>query len=155
MANIATQITEAIDDDTLAAVQALWATNQDLAKLFPQPPQYGRLKPPQSPPDVSAPYAELGCQFQSRRMVNTGGAFFDYRKVTITVRGLKADVVKALTFIAATFNRVAVLVYPSGAKFMRWLPSGRDKLSQDPKTKSGQDVWIGIHEAEVWSTRTN
>ena len=47
-----------------------------------------------------------------------------------------------------------VLVYPSGAKCVRWWPTPPGgELRQDDATKSGEDVWVGTITAEVWSIR--
>jgi hypothetical protein len=120
-----------------------------LPALCDEPPQSGRLKSPQA-----MPYAHIACELLRREATGTRRTWHDVRKVTITVRGLKADVVRALATIQTVFNTETVLAYPSGSRFLRWWPTGSPKLVQDEATKDGQDVWQGILEAEVWSVRT-
>lgn len=111
-------------------------------------PETGRLKSPQK-----MPYAQLRCEFESHTLAGTQGGWLDVRKVTIEVRGLKPDVVTACAAIRQAFNRKITLAYPSGAKFISFMPDGDAKLNEDPATKDGQDVWLGIIEANVFSAR--
>lgn len=142
---------EVIDEDTLEAVRLLWEDDAvQLPALFTQGPMTGRLKTPQA-----MPYAQIACEPDHRDLAGTLGAWHDWRKVTITIYGVKADVVAAGRAVLAVFNNRTVLTYPSGARFIRWLPEGELKLVQDPDTKSGLDVWQGIISARVWSVRTH
>lgn len=142
-----------VDDDTLQAVLALWATdNVNLPGLFKHPPRTGRLKHPEP-----IPYVHVASEFvRSERAFKT---LKDVRKVTITIRGVKADVTKGLGFVQALFNDQVgfpgnpVLVYPSGARFIKWWPTNRGTLKQDETTKEALDVWMGVIEAEVTSVR--
>ncbi len=77
----------------------------------------------------------------------------DVRRVIIEVRGLKPDVVNAVAAIRRAFNRNITLTYPSGAKFISFMPDGDAKLTEDSSTKDGQDVWLGTIEAKVFSER--
>lgn len=144
---------DVIDDDTAAAIRTLWQS--DLAKLpalVKTAPQYGRLKAPQA-----MPYVQLSCESANSSkpdMVNNvTGAISDRRKATIKIWAIKADAVQAIKYAGNLFNRDTVLVYPSGARFMRWWPTTMGKLEQDDTVKSAQDVWIASIEAEVWSIR--
>ncbi|MES2342325.1 MAG: hypothetical protein V4597_11650 [Pseudomonadota bacterium] len=138
-----------MDDDTLAAVLALWQQdNTDLPALFTQPPQAGRLKSPQP-----ALYAQLACEPVKREKGGSQGPWLDWRKVTITVRGTKAGVVSALALVGGRFHDRCTLTYPSGSIFIRWRPLSGGKLVQDEKTKAGTDVWQGIVDGEVLSVR--
>ena len=92
-----------------------------------------------------------------REAVNNRGAWWDYRRVSITVRGLKADVVAGIEAIRTVFNRSMTLSLPSGARFLRWWPDQSDKLEQEEPGSgkhAGEDVWRGIVEGVVWSVRT-
>lgn len=113
-------------------------------------PKAGRLKSPQR-----MPYASIACEYLRRQSAGTSGAWHDVRKVTIQIRGLKADVVTAAGAVRAVFNEQTTLVYPSGARFLRWWPQEDVKLYEDPATKDGQDIWVAELEAEVWSVRLN
>lgn len=143
---------DVIDNDTLEAVRAWWKTdNEVLPKLIPLGPQTGRLKSP-----APMPYCVVACEASKRELSGSapGAAWMDFRKVTFEVRGQKADVVAALAGINAIFNRQdTALVYPSGARFLRWWPTNPGGLKQDESTKENLDIWIGTHEAEVWSIR--
>lgn len=118
-----------------------------LPDLIP-PPQAGRLKSPQK-----MPYAQVACEYLRRESAGTSGAWHDIRKVTIQIRGLKADVIAAAGAVRAVFNEQTQLVYPSGALFERWWPQEDVKLRQDEATKDGLDIWLAELEAEVWSIR--
>lgn len=144
-----------IDDDTLQAVLGAWAFDSaGLAALFLHPPRTGRLKSP----DV-LPYAHVASEFIRRQQYTKGQ--LDRRKVTITLRGLKADATKGLALVLARFNTnmarpglgVPGLTYPSAANFVCWRPINNGLLKQDEIVKEGQDVWIGTVEGEVSSFR--
>lgn len=141
---------DAIDDDTMQAVQAQWATDQTtLPELFPAKPGAFRLKPGQT-----LPYAQLLCEFTRDEYTNTKNrSRFDTRKVTLKCWGQKADMVTALHVLLKLFNRNTVLTYPSGARFYRLTPSGPGKLEEDPATKAGFDVFTATVEMEVISIR--
>jgi hypothetical protein len=152
---------DVIDDDTLQAVEAAWATSQALAKLFPRAPQSGRLKSTKATPQ-KLPYAQLACESVPGKLVKyTRAVRKDVRLVTITIYGLKADVVAGLFAALDVFNSdmgrpgtgPAPLVYPSGANFIKWWPLNEGDLEPDPTTLQGQDVWRGIIRAEVTSSR--
>lgn len=140
---------DVIDNDTLEAVREAWLANAGLPALFNEPPQAGILRSPQS-----LPYAHLQSTLSRRHLIGTGGSFDDYRRVTITVRGLKHQVVAALGQVNSHFNLSTVLAYPSGARFLRWWPDGDSRLEQDREAKDGRDIWTGTVEAEVWSVRS-
>lgn len=121
-----------------------------LPQLFALPPGSGRL--PDRPREM--PYATVESKLDRRESTGTGGAWHDHRKVTIRVWGKKADVVQALRALTARFNLQTVLAYPSGARFLRWWPTGGPRLEEDPQRKAGEDVWVGTVEADAWSIRT-
>lgn len=144
----------AIDDDTLRAVRLIWMADPILLPvLFTEPIRAGRLK---STPDrvLKMPYAQATSELLRRESAGTGGAWHDHRKVTIKVWGLKDDVVSAIAVLTGIFNLFTTLVYPSGARFIRWWPDGDAKLYQDEATKDGQDVWVGEIVGDVWSIRS-
>jgi len=111
-------------------------------------PEAGRLKAPQT-----LPYAAVKVELLKRDLAGTNGGWIDVRKVTFEVRGHKPDVVTACAAIRTAFNRNITLVFPSGARFMTWLPVGDCKLTEDPATKDGHDIWLGTIEAHCYSVR--
>lgn len=139
---------DVIDDDTIQAVRLAWQQDSvTLPILLTELPQTGRLKSPQGPT-----YAVISCKQGRQRENRTTGIFFDFRNVTITVYGTRANVVQAVAAMGVIFNRNTKLAFPSGANFRDWLPLNAS-VEQDKDTKAGQDVWQGIVTAEVWSVR--
>jgi hypothetical protein len=137
-----------VDHDTMSAVRLLWQTDAAaLPLIVDRPIQSGRLKSGQA-----STYAVVTSEIDHRDSAGTGGAWHDYRKVTIKVYGVKADVVKAVSAVQKLFNLRTVLTYPSGASFRRWWPQGT-RLAEDPATRAGQDVWTCTIEALAWSMR--
>lgn len=160
------QPVELVDNDTERAVLSLWRSAMQLPSLFKRDPQTGRLKSLDPGADVqtSGPYAVLDCQLDSRKLAyadQKATAFWnDYRKVTITIYGTRADVVQAAGAVMAIFNRKLgaqgqrTLTYPSGARFIRWEPTNQVHIEEDRDTKAGRDVWRAVIEAKVWSIRS-
>lgn len=141
----------------MAAVRSRWEEEREtLPALFSEPPQSGRLQSPQ--PDL---YALLECQLEKRESAGTGGAFYDWRRVSICVYGRKDDVRAGLSAVGAIFNRNTTLTFPTTdaetgkPKFLRWWPAdgGGDTLEQDPERKSGEDIWVGKVASIVWALR--
>ena len=152
------------DDDTQRAVQAAWATDvTTLPPLFPHGLQVGRMKSLLPGADVVAgkPTANLDCQLEARTALSFNAVWLDKRKVTITVRGVRADVVTAVSAIRDLFNSKlgfaggTPFTLPSGAPFLVWEPRRDAMLQEDEATKGGRDVWQGIIEGIVWSQRAN
>jgi len=139
-----------VDDDVLAAVKALWATDHaELPVLVDGPPEAGRLKSPQV-----MPYAHLSCEQLRPPVRSTGGGWLDFRKVVITLRGTKAQVVAAAVSVQALYRDGVEMPLPSGAPLVALISSGQGKLQQDPAVKDGLDVWMATLDIEVWSGRT-
>lgn len=150
-----------VDNDTLAACLKLWATDQaNLPALFATPPQAGRLSGKQA-----MPYAAISSAKSREAQRYSAGVFKDYRKVTITLRGEKADVSQGIGFVLALFNGKLglagqpTLAYPSTDPasglpwFICWWPLNDGVLTEDADVKQGDDVWIGTVEGEVRSVR--
>ena len=160
--------TEVVDDDTEAAIVALWGQTQALTKAFPNLPRTGRLKK-DAGQSIPTPYAQLDCKQgpkPNERM--TGGVRHDYREVTITIRGTRAEVVAGTSAVLGVFNRKlgdpnypaanglpVVLTFPSGARFIQWWPLNDGAIEEEVETKAGKDVWKGIVRGQVWSVRTD
>ena len=157
---------DVVDDDTTAAVIAAWRADAGGLDAL-SPPVSGRVKSTQGGADMQAKgtYTVVECVQGPRpneRFITGPGTQVrnDYRKVTLTVRGVRADVVAAVGLILALFNRTLgapkrpTLTYPSGARFVRWWPLGDGEISEDKDTKAGKDVWQGVVSGEVWSIRT-
>lgn len=141
---------DAVDDDVCAGVEAAWKASAALSGMFPLPPVRGRLTGTQA---AAMPYVSLACEFTRSESAGTGGAWHDHRKVTLTVYGVEKDVKAAVAAVGDVFNLNTVLLFPSGARFMRWWPDGGNKTEIDPERKAGEDVWRGITAADVWSVR--
>lgn len=141
-----------VDEETLEAIRILWSQdNVQLPQLFTVPPQTGRLKSPQT-----LPYVYVTSELESRNKIAAARAlngWNDYRKVTMEIRGTKAQVVQAAGAIQAVFNNSTVLAYPSGNPFIRWEPVGDLVLKEDETVKDGFDIWLGVLVAKVWSVR--
>jgi hypothetical protein len=153
---------DVVDVDTQRAVQSAWGTDTTtLPGLFPRGLTVGRLKSLIPGQDVQAgkPTANLDCQLDSRPALSFGGIWLDKRKVTITVRGVRADVVTALGTIRSIFNSNlgqpggTPFTMPSGAAFLFWEPKRDTTVQEDEATKAGRDVWQGILEALCWTER--
>jgi len=147
---------DVIDDDTLAAVATLWGQSSALAAILPAP-HFGRLRSLQGTP-LALPYAQAESALARREPSGTGGAFHDYRKVTITIRGDYSQASQALAAAQAVFNRDTLLGYSTTditglPRFMRWWPTGGGHLEEDAAVHGGKDVWKAVLEAEVWSVR--
>ncbi len=144
-----------VDDDSLRAVELLWGSDVvTLPSLFAGGLQTGRLASPQA-----LPYAQLACRLERRELSGTAGAWHDYRRLSVTVRGLEQQVVDGCSAVMALLNLQTTLTYPSGARFIRWWPDGEVKLqevqgSPEETTYQGQPIWQGEIEAIVWSVRT-
>lgn len=145
---------EAIDDDTEAAAIALWEKAVQLSELFRSPPRTGRLKSTAPGQDVatSGPYAVIDCKLEGRQQAG-GGSWIDRRRVTITIYGIRADVVQGTALVRAVFNNKTQLTYPSGAKFMALTPDGDAHLEEDKDSKAGKDVWRSTLSFITWSVR--
>jgi hypothetical protein len=122
-----------------------------LPQLLSQPPVWPPLPGGQDPSKV---YATIKSEVARPPDFDTSGSCWDYRKVTITLYGLKDNVTTALIAVLGVFNAKTQLTYPSGASFLRWKPLDRGNLVPDVKTKQGQQIFQGVLTAEVWSERS-
>ena len=152
---------DVVDQDTERGVQAAWATDTTtLPALFPHGLVTGRLKSliPGSDVVAGTPTANLDCQLDSRVALAFGAIWLDKRKVTITVRGVRADVVTAMGVLRGIFNSNlgqggTPFSLPSGAPFLLWETRQDTSVQEDEATKAGRDVWQGILEALCWTER--
>ncbi len=152
------------DSDTAQAVIACWKADATLATLFLQPPIYDTVRKDPARDARAAlkyPYASLKVEKDQDAQHMTGGAYHDYRKVTIRVAGApKAVADQAKLAVLNVFNLnlgrpgKPTLALPSGAAFRRWWPLNDGEIRQDESRKDGQDVWIATVIGRVWSVRT-
>src|SRR4051812_27791278 len=106
-------MSDAVDDDTLAALRAKWMEDgADLPTLVYDPPKAGRLKSPQP-----MPYPHLASK-PGKHVRMTGGVRIDKRLVTITVWGSKEQVELTLGVVLEIFATAVTLTYPTGAKYL-------------------------------------
>lgn len=149
-----------IDDDTAQAVINLWQKTAALTTLFKEPPRTGKLKKqPNESPSKRMPYAGIEVKKGKENQRMTGGIFHDFREVTITAIGVKADASKALALIKTTFGlnigtfKQPTLDLPSGDRFIQAFPINDGELTEDATTKEAQDVWRAVVRLMVWSIR--
>jgi hypothetical protein len=159
-------VAEAVDDDTERAILALWLATPALAALLPAPPVTGRIHSRKDLP-ARLPYGHIVCEAVPGRAVRYPKGFRkDVRKATITVRGLRADVVKAAPLVLAVFNSQMTLpgrqalVFPSFnqqtglPKLIKWWPLNDGALDQEEAQVQGNEVWRLAIEAEVYTSRS-
>lgn len=163
-------LAEVIDDDTEKAIVALWLQQPTWTAVFPNPPRTGRQKSVNPGQDIenpgSGPYVVLDSKLLRRELIGGDSqglsAWEDHRDVTMTVYGTRAQVVTGLGLILGIFNRglwpsnvpgKPTLIYPSGARFIRWWPVGNAVIEEDKDSKAGKDIWKGTIRADVWSVR--
>jgi hypothetical protein len=152
-----------VDNDTLAAVQAVWASDTTLLPtLVAQPPRVMRLKKGIVPPgfsDGKLGYVGLDCVLDHRELAGTAGGWFDVRKVTMRAWGVKGIAQQIGQGMWTLFNRKTVLTLPSTdpvtgmPRFHKWWPEGGVDLKEDPEVKTAQDIWYAELVAKVWSIR--
>lgn len=138
-----------------------------LMKLFNQPPRTGRIKSTTGGADAQAvgPYAVVDSKLARKELIaaDAKGAYGwnDYRNVTVTMYGIRSDVVQASQLFSALFNRLIgtplgrPFTLPSGARFVRWWPIGDITIEEDKDSKAGKDIWKATARAEVWSVRAD
>ena len=144
-----------IDADTLSACLTKWLDDHDgLPALVAEPVRAGRLKStPEAPKRL--PYAQMSCELDHRDLAGTNGSWHDYRKVTIQMWATpRAQASFGLALMLAQFNLRTVLVFPSEARFIRWMPADGGTLEEDKDVKEGHDVWLATVTGVVWSIRT-
>jgi hypothetical protein len=139
-----------VDDDVAQAVLAKWNADTTLALI---PIARGRLTATVTSQTV---YAGLEvAEGDKPDEYSTGGVYVSYQTVTITLRGLEANVRAALAQVHAVFDPVKdgsnVLVIPNGTFMVCW-PLGRH-VEQDPATKDNTDIWQGVARYRMESIR--
>jgi hypothetical protein len=140
----------AADDDVATAVLARFAADGALPGLMP-----GGLTRGREVATVTSTkcYGNLEVGEGDRPAeYSTGGTYIDYRAVTITLRGLEADVRAALAQVQAVFDMPNGLTIPNATHLVTW-PLGRH-VESDPATKSGTDIWMGVAKYRVMSQRS-
>lgn len=154
-------MSDVVDDDTVAAVLVRYQEDHELLPaLFDRLPTWGRVKSFAGLPEQSRrmPFLQVNCELANRECAGTdatglGNPFHDHRIVTFTVWATKAHAKDALDYLRRLFNTQTELVYPSGARFLRWWPDKETRLEQDTSTREAEDVWKGMLIADVWSIR--
>lgn len=136
-----------IDDDTQAAVRSLWLATPELQDGI------GELFGGDVPEQLTARYALVECAKGKDNQRMTGGVYYDFRNVTLTVFGPKPVASAALAAVLTVFNRATTLTLPSGARFVRWWPLNDGALSMEKGRRRGEEMWRGVVKGEVWSVR--
>ena len=139
------------DNDCLAAVKARWDADAILPALVSAKLQAGRLKSPQTLPyaHVMSEQGPRPNEYQIPAV--TGGTYVDYRRVTLTARGLKADVDAILDRVVVVFDWKLFTV--PNAALLHCMPLGAPMLAEDPATKEGSDIWVGTAAYELMTQR--
>lgn len=132
---LAPEALDAIDHDTLAAVRTRWLASGALPGLINSPPQAGRLVA-----QHGAVYVVITSQLERRELTGTRRTWFDWRRVTITAYGPEADVREIAEAALDVFNLDVSLVFPSGARFVKWWPEG-NTLELDEENAQAEDIW--------------
>lgn len=167
------------DKDVQAAVVALW--NNSVGLGLPDPAASG-FKVGQitagrtvggsgSDPNTGQPieYASIEVvKGKENQRAGTSGAYYDYRNVTLTVRGPEPLVSQALGYMLGTFSLKALmptgtklaqgqatLTLPSGARFWRWWPMGDGEKTIEDKQRAGMEIWKGVVRGEITVIRTD
>lgn len=138
-----------ITDDTLQAFGLVWDASAPLVAAA------GHLQAGDvaSQPDV---FAKIECVKGKANERMTGGAYHDYRNVTITIRGTKTDVTAAMALALAVVNRTMTLTMPSGARFIQFWPDGDGEIAKDEGLRrKGEEIWLGTIKGQVWTVRTD
>jgi hypothetical protein len=153
------------DEDLAQAIVAAWKADKVLPGLFAELPAQKLKKDPAAPrTSKKMPYAEFEIKKGKENERLTGGAYHDFRDVTITLVGIKADVQAAKVVVLNVFGLALMptgtpppaptLTMPSGARFVRWWPKNDGDIEPDPSSKEGQDIWRVVVKGEVWTVRT-
>lgn len=146
-----------IEDDVQTAIRNFWKADPDLVAINPE------LKAGELPSPQPSTYAHVKVEKGRTNERQTGGAFKDYRNVTLTVRGLKDAVTAAVATMLNKFNlnlmptslaATPTLTMPSGAPFVRWWPINDGAKKVDKDHKSGNEIWEGQVIGEVYTVRT-
>ncbi len=158
---------DSVDEDTEAAVIALWSATPALAELCKQHPQSGRLHSPKAKP-LDLPYAQVNSEALPGKVTRYVGGFRkEARKVTLTLRGTHPQAATGLALMLGTFNAQLsapgkpTLTFPSTSPttnlpyFVKWWPTNEGTLKQEETARQGVEVWAAVIEAEVWSTRSD
>jgi len=150
-------------DDVAQAVEGKWKADDGLQRLVPGGLQQSRLSSfqPGIEPKVARalPYATFDVAKGDESLHQTSGAYLDYRKVVIEIRGLKAGVEAVLAYVrdpagnqvsGGLFNRQTL---QTQAPFVGCTQAEDDDLKIDPDTRAGEDIWIGTIQLSVMTAR--
>ena len=156
------------DEDTKAAVVTHCLALPELAAAIPGGFHDGAVSV--TPARPTMPYCRILCQQgpQPNRYpapVRSGSGYSDFRKVTLTVTGIKAAVVTAIgilhgrlawqpretTDAASNVSRPMVV---ANASLRMITPLGNGPRFEEDKTRvEGERIWNGIIDYEVWTGR--
>lgn len=147
-----------VDDDVEKAVVALWISTPALASLFAHAPRSGRIHSTKTAPQ-SLPYAQVASEHSKSE--RGFGYCLDRRKVTLTMRGTRAQAVQAMGQALGVFNArlgypdgsSPTLTMPSKARFIKWWPLNEGTTKQEETQVQGVEVWAAVIEGEVTTVR--
>jgi hypothetical protein len=152
---------DAVDEDTLAALQALWLTSPSLPALLDRAPASGAAKSTRDQP-LKLPYGLLTCEPSPKTVRYIKSIRKDVRRCVLSIWGTHAQAKDALSAVLAIFHarlgapNYPVITYPSGAKFVKLWPLNDGHLAKEEGAsgaRAGEDVWRATIEIEVTSVR--
>lgn len=137
------------DADVLAAFFQTW-TDQ-LQGTIP----ITRVFSDDLPADLPFPYAQInstqGAEPQYQAPVLPGDDYLDTRRVAITIVGIgKANVGRIVGVVDREFNLRELTVPNAG---FRMCAKKGERLEQEPQTESGERLYRGVLEYDVWTVR--
>jgi len=145
-------VATAVDDDTKAGFVTRWKATAGLLAAFATGPVSGNLPSPQ--PSL---YVGIACEQGPQpneyyAPVATGAPYIDYRKVTLTIRGIEATVSDVVNKAAAAYSWKSFTI-PGATQLMHCLPLDDGRMEKDPDRKSGEEIWLGVLTYEVMTQR--
>lgn len=144
------------DDDVAAAITTLWPTINGMAAACPGGLTRGRVAA-----RPSQPYAELtvkqgptapGLGYMAPAFTR-GVPYIDWRHVTISVYGKKADVSAVMVLVLGTCDSLGKNLAVPNTTATLGVKKMPDGIAQDPVKRDGEDIWCGTAEYEVCTQR--
>ena len=150
------------NDDVARAVAAKWTSYPELLVLVPGLLQQGTATSFQPQVEKKTAHATPYALFTVTKAENfhqTSGPYLDIRNVVIEIRGLKADVEKALAYVrdpggdqsGGIFNRKALDT--TAAFYGCWQEEDDDLKEDESGTKAGETLWVGTIHLKVGTER--
>ena len=149
------------DEDTKTAFQTWFAADTALSAAIP-----GGITDGAIVAGTAKPWCKIACAQGPKpneyiAPVRSGQGYHDFRKVTLTVTGVKAAVVAAVGLLRGRFDwqpkgdEAAGMTVPNTRKLVHVMPlPGSPRIEQDKARVAGDPQWNGILEYQVHTVRT-